>query len=164
MKNAIKLQKLMTDNGYKTLAAGGFVRDFLLGVEYNDIDLATTALPEEVTRILNENSIRCVPTGLKHGTVTAVLDDTHYEITTLRIDKVCKGREAEVEFVTSFEEDAKRRDLTINAMFMDLETQEVFDYVGGLKHLNMKLIRFVDDPKKRIQEDYLRILRFYRFN
>lgn len=163
MKNALKLQKLIFSYGHKTLAAGGFVRDFLLGNTPKDIDLATSALPEEVLKILDENNIPSIPTGLKHGTITVVLDKTPYEITTLRVDKVCRGREAEVEFVTSFEEDAKRRDLTINALFMDLETQEIYDYVGGRKDLQNKIIRFVGDPEKRIKEDYLRILRFYRF-
>lgn len=163
MKNALKIQNLLEAKGYKTLAAGGFVRDFLLGKIPKDIDLATSALPEEVIRVLEESKIQCIPTGLKHGTITAVLDKTYYEITTLRLDRICRGREAEVEFVKSFEEDAKRRDLTINALFMNLETQEIFDYCGGKQDLQDNVLKFVGDPEKRIREDYLRILRFYRF-
>jgi tRNA nucleotidyltransferase (CCA-adding enzyme) len=163
MKNALFLQKILASRGYRTLAAGGFVRDFLMKLPPKDIDLATESLPESTLQILNEYNIKTIATGLKHGTITAVLDNTNYEITTLRIDKNCKGREAEVEFIKSFEEDAKRRDLTINALFMDLETQEIMDYVGGLKDIENNILRFVGDPRKRIQEDYLRILRFYRF-
>ena len=129
MNNAIKLQKIISSHGHKILAAGGFVRDYLLGLKAKDIDLATSALPEEVVSILKEHNIQSIPTGLKHGTITAVMDKTPYEITTLRVDKICHGRDAVVEFVSSFEEDAKRRDLTINALFMDLETKEIFDYV-----------------------------------
>ena len=163
MKKALFLQELLTSQGYKTLAAGGFVRDTLLKREPKDIDLATTAKPQEILDILDYNLIACIPTGLKHGTITALIDRIPYEITTLRVDKLCKGREAEVEFVTSFEEDAKRRDLTINALFMDLKTKEVFDYVGGIQDLENRKLRFVGDPEKRIQEDFLRILRYYRF-
>lgn len=163
MNNAIKLQKIISSHGHKILAAGGFVRDYLLGLKAKDIDLATSALPEEVVSILKEHNIQSIPTGLKHGTITAVMDKTPYEITTLRVDKICHGRDADVEFVSSFEEDAKRRDLTINALFMDLETKEIFDYVDGKRDIENKVLRFVGDPEKRIKEDCLRILRFYRF-
>lgn len=163
MKNALFLQELLNSEGYKTLAAGGFVRDTLLNRVPKDIDLATEATPQQVIKILDDHNISLVPTGLKHGTITAILNKTSYEITTLRVDKQCKGREAEVEFVKSFEEDAKRRDLTINALFMDLKTKEIFDYVGGLEDLKNKNLRFVGDPFKRIQEDYLRLLRYARF-
>lgn len=163
MKNALFLQKLFNSYGYTTLAAGGFVRDYLLNIKPKDIDLATQALPLETYQILLENNIKVIETGLQHGTLTAVLDNTPYEITTLRVDQECLGRKANVEFVSSFEEDAKRRDLTINALFMDLETKQIYDYVGGQKDLLSKTLRFVGDPEKRIQEDYLRLLRYYRF-
>lgn len=163
MENALKIQELLNSYGHKTLAAGGFVRDFLLKREPKDIDLATSAFPEQVLSILGERGINCIPTGLKHGTITAVMDKMNYEITTLRVDKICHGREAEVEFVKSFEEDSKRRDLTINALYMDLSTSQIYDYVGGERDLSLRILKFVGDPEKRIKEDFLRILRFYRF-
>jgi len=163
IESARLLQSILTKAGYKTLAAGGFVRDHLLGREANDIDLATEALPEQVRAVLTANNIRVEDTGLKHGTVSAIIDKIPYEITTLRIDKKCLGREAEVEFVKSFEEDAKRRDFTINALFMNLETGEIVDYVGGQEDLKKEILRFVGYPEDRIKEDYLRILRLFRF-
>ena len=164
MKNALFLQNLLTNSGYKTLAAGGFVRDFLLNRPYKDIDLATEANPIEMTQVLTvENNIHIIPTGVEHGTITAVIDDKHYEITTLRVDKKCDGRHAEVEFTKSFEEDAKRRDFTINALFMDLNTKRIYDYVNGRVDLESKILRFVGSPEQRIKEDFLRVLRLYRF-
>lgn len=163
LKTARMLQSLLTDAGFKTLAAGGFVRDHLLGREPKDIDLATEALPEQVRDVLTANNIRVEDTGLQHGTVSAIVDKIPYEITTLRVDKKCKGREAEVEFVKSFEEDAKRRDFTINAMFMDLETGEITDYAHGQDDLKKGILRFVGYAEDRIKEDYLRILRLFRF-
>jgi len=164
IESARLLQNILTDAGYKTLAAGGFVRDHLLGRDANDIDLATEALPEQVRNVLTSHNIRVEDTGLKHGTVSAIINRIPYEITTLRVDKNCLGREAEVEFIKSFEEDAKRRDFTINALFMDLETGEIVDYVGGKKDLEEEILRFVGNPKDRIKEDYLRILRLFRFS
>lgn len=163
LKNAKNIQNLLIGSGYKTLAAGGFVRDTILGRKPKDIDLATAASPEKVKEILNGEGIKTIDTGLKHGTVTAVLSSENYEITTLRIDKQCFGRKAEVEYTKSFKEDAQRRDLTINALFMDLNTKQIYDYVDGKKDLDDKILRFVGNPDKRIKEDYLRILRFYRF-
>ena len=162
-ETAKMLQKLLTDAGFKTLAAGGFVRDHLLGRDPKDIDLATEALPEQVRDVLTANKIRVEDTGLQHGTVSAIVDKVPYEITTLRVDKKCHGRAAEVEFVKSFEEDAQRRDFTINAMFMDLETGEIVDYVHGQEDLKKETLRFVGYAEDRIKEDYLRILRLFRF-
>ena len=163
MENATKLQKILTQAGFKTLAAGGFVRDTLLGRVPKDIDLATKATPDEMILVFKENNIKYIETGLKHGTLTAIIEGEPYEVTSLRIDKVCHGREAEVAFVKSFEEDAKRRDLTINALFMDLECGTIYDYVGGQEDLASKTLRFVGDPNLRVSEDYLRILRLFRF-
>lgn len=163
MRNALTLQKILNQECYRTLAAGGYVRDFLMRLPSKDIDLATEATPEEVMQILKDNGIKTIATGLQHGTITAIIENKAYEITTLRVDKQCLGREAVVEFVKSFEEDAKRRDLTINALFMDLETLEIFDYVDGVKDISENILRFVGNPRQRIQEDYLRILRYYRF-
>jgi len=164
IESAKSLQHILSEAGYKTLAAGGFVRDHLLGRDANDIDLATEALPEQVRDILTSHNIRVEDTGLKHGTVSAIINKIPYEITTLRVDNKCLGREAEVEFIKSFEEDAKRRDFTINALFMDLETGEIVDYVNGQEDIKKEILRFVGNPEDRIKEDYLRILRLFRFS
>lgn len=164
IESAKKIQILLNSSGYKTLAAGGFVRDTLLGKSPKDIDLATEALPEQVREVLTNAGITVIDTGIKHGTVSAIINKVPYEITTLRIDKKCFGREAEVEFVKSFKEDASRRDFTINAMFMDLTTGEVLDFFNGKEDLKNKIIRFVGNPEDRVKEDYLRILRLFRFS
>ena len=160
---AKSLQKTLTDAGFKTMAVGGFVRDYLLGRKWSDIDLATQALPSEVIKLFMTRGIDTYETGLKHGTVTAVLKGFNFEVTTLRLDKKCDGRHAEVEFTKSFEEDAKRRDFTINAMYMDLETMQLYDFVNGKQDIDDKILRFVGNPIDRIKEDYLRILRYFRF-
>ncbi len=141
---------------------GGCVRDTLSKRTIKDIDVATPKLPENVIKLLNAKGIRTVPTGIKHGTVTAVSEKNTIEITTLRKDIECDGRHAEVEFTDDWEQDAARRDFTINAMSMDLEGG-VFDYFSGADDLRRGIIRFVGDPDKRVQEDYLRILRYFRF-
>lgn len=163
INSARLLQNLLEEYGYKTLAAGGFVRDYLLGKEPKDIDLATEALPEQVRDILVRNDIRVEDTGLKHGTVSAIIKGIPFEITTLRSDQNCNGREADVVFIKSFKEDAQRRDFTVNAMFMDLNTNEITDFVGGMDDLKRNKLRFVGIPDDRIKEDYLRILRLFRF-
>lgn len=162
-KSALKIQKILNNSGFKTFAVGGCVRDMLLGKEPKDIDFATLAKPSEMINIFKEQGIKTLPTGIDFGTVTVCLENKQFEVTTLRKDKVCDGRWAEVEYGTSFEEDAKRRDFTINALYMDLETGEIIDYVGGKKDLEGKILKFVGDPVKRIKEDYLRILRLFRF-
>lgn len=136
------------------------VRDLLLGQKPKDIDLATECLPEEVLRLLEEEKIRNIPTGLQHGTVTAHMD-TDYEITTLRIDRVTDGRHAVVEFTNDWKLDAERRDLTINAMSLSLDGT-LYDYFEGQRHLAERRVQFVGDSRKRIKEDYLRILRYFR--
>ena len=143
---------------------GGAVRDALLGIEATDIDIATRLLPEMVMARLEAAGIRAVPTGLAHGTVTAVLPNGPVEITTLRRDVTTDGRHAEVEFTDDWREDAARRDFTINALFADPETLEVTDYFGGLADLDARLVRFIGDAGERILEDHLRILRYFRFH
>jgi poly(A) polymerase len=143
--------------------AGGAVRDALLGHPIADIDIATTLTPEEATRRLEAAGIKVVPTGLAHGTVTAVLPPRSFEITTLRRDVETFGRHARVQFTTSWEEDAARRDFTMNALYLDAEGR-VFDPVGGLGDLRAGRVRFVGDARQRIREDVLRLLRFYRFH
>lgn len=143
---------------------GGAVRDDLLDLPVSDIDLATRLEPEEVVRRLEAAKIKAVPTGIDHGTVTAVSDGHPYEITTLRRDVSTDGRRATVAFTSDWEEDAARRDFTINALFADPQTGEVFDYFGGLDDLLNRHVRFIGDPLKRIAEDHLRILRYFRFH
>jgi poly(A) polymerase len=142
---------------------GGCVRDALLGRAVGDIDIATPLTPDEVTRRLNAAGIKVVPTGLTHGTVTAVASGRPFEITTLRHDVETDGRHARVAFTDDWAEDAKRRDFTMNALFLEPDGA-VFDPVGGLGDLHAHRVRFVGDPMTRIREDVLRILRFYRFH
>ena len=141
---------------------GGAVRDALAGHPITDIDLATPRTPEQVTKALQEAGIRVVPTGLDHGTVTAVLGEQRFEITTLRRDVETDGRHAVVAFTDDWRTDAARRDFTINAMSMARDG-EVFDYFGGITDLRAGIVRFVGDPATRIAEDHLRILRYFRF-
>jgi len=147
-----------------TRYVGGSIRDDLLGLPVNDIDLATCIPPDEVIRRLEKAKIKAVPTGIDHGTITAVSDGHPFEITTLRRDVSTDGRRATVAFTDDWQEDAARRDFTINALSADPETGELFDYFGGLADLEHRHIRFIGDPLQRIAEDHLRILRFFRFH
>lgn len=142
---------------------GGAVRDALAGRAVADVDLATPEVPNAVVRALAAAGIRAVPTGIKHGTVTAVVDGRGFEVTTLRRDVETDGRHANVAFTDDWRVDAARRDFTMNAMSLD-EDGEVFDYFGGIADLRAGIVRFVGDPLTRIAEDYLRILRFFRFH
>ena len=142
---------------------GGAVRDSLLGVAAKDIDCATPLLPEAVMQRCSDAGIRTIPTGIEHGTVTAVLANGPVEITTLRRDVATDGRRATVAFADTWEEDAARRDFTINALYVHPATHEVFDYFGGLADLEARRVRFIGDARERIREDHLRILRYFRF-
>lgn len=142
---------------------GGAVRDTLLGIAVKDIDMATPLEPPAVIECLAAARIRSVPTGLAHGTVTAVLPGGPVEITTLRRDVSTDGRHATVAFSQSWQEDAARRDFTINALYADPRDLTVHDYFGGLDDLAARRLRFIGDPEARIREDYLRILRYFRF-
>jgi len=157
------LEALGGDEGL-TRYVGGAIRDDLLGLPISDIDLATKIPPEEVMQRLEEARIKAVPTGIDHGTVTAVSDGHPFEITTLRRDVSTDGRRATVAFTDDWKEDAARRDFTINALSADPATGELFDYFGGLEDLQHHHIRFIGDPLQRIAEDHLRILRFFRFH
>lgn len=143
---------------------GGAVRDTLLGLDVADVDIATRHPPEEVLARLKAAEIRAVPTGLAHGTITAVLNGHPVEVTTLRRDVATDGRHAEVAFTDDWQEDAARRDFTINALYADPLTRQVFDWFGGLADLDTRTVRFIGDPLRRIAEDHLRILRFFRFH
>ena len=142
---------------------GGAVRDGLLGLEVNDLDLATTLTPYEVMRRCGAADIKTVPTGIEHGTVTAVIDRHPVEITTLRSDVSTDGRRATVAFTDNWQADAERRDFTINALYWDHEKRRLFDYFGGQGDLAEGRVRFIGEPLRRIAEDHLRILRFFRF-
>lgn len=142
---------------------GGAVRDTLLGLPVKDIDIATPLEPAEVMRRLNAEGITVVPTGIDHGTVTAALKNGPVEITTLRHDVSTDGRRATVAFARNWQDDAARRDFTINALYADPETLEVFDYFGGLDDLAARRLRFIGDARQRIREDHLRTLRYFRF-
>ncbi len=142
---------------------GGCVRDFLLGRPIKDIDIATPLLPETVIEALKRADLSAIPTGLKHGTVTALVDHRPFEVTTLREDVETDGRHARVAFTNDWQRDAQRRDLTMNALFLDSEGR-LYDFVGGQTDLMAGRVRFVGDPRRRIQEDFLRILRFLRFH
>ncbi len=150
--------------GETTRLVGGAVRDALLGKPVSDIDLATRLSPAEVIGRLKSAGIKAVPTGLAHGTVTAVPVGGPVEVTTLRRDVSTDGRHAEVEFSDDWQEDAARRDFTINALYADNATGEVFDYFGGEADIAARRIRFIGEPQTRIAEDHLRILRFFRFH
>lgn len=151
------------DAGYPALIVGGAVRNALLGVPVGDIDIATSAPPEEIIRIAERAGLRAVPTGLDHGTVTVIAEGVPHEITTFRRDVATDGRRAVVAFSDDLAEDARRRDFTMNALYAD-RRGEVLDPVGGLADLAARRLRFVGDPAQRIAEDYLRILRFFRFH
>ena len=142
---------------------GGAVRDTLLGIAVKDIDIATPLVPAEVIDRLNSAQIRSVPTGIEHGTVTAILPGGPVEITTLRHDVSTDGRRATVAFATEWQDDAARRDFTINALYADPASGAVFDWFGGLADLSARRLRFIGDARQRIREDHLRILRYFRF-
>ncbi|ATE67293.1 CCA tRNA nucleotidyltransferase [Rhizorhabdus dicambivorans] len=147
-----------------TRFVGGAVRDTLLGLPVKDIDCATRLLPEESSRRIVAAGFKAIPTGIAHGTVTALLPSGPVEVTTLRRDVATDGRRAVVAFTDIWAEDAARRDFTINAMSADPFSGEVHDYFGGLADLKAGLVRFIGDPFQRIAEDHLRILRLFRFH
>ena len=157
------LAALGADEGL-TRYVGGAVRDDLLALPVSDIDLATRIPPDDVIRRLEKAKIKAVPTGIDHGTVTAISDGHPFEVTTLRRDVSTDGRRATVAFTNDWQEDAARRDFTINALSADPGSGELFDYFGGIADLEQRHIRFIGDPLQRIAEDHLRILRFFRFH
>jgi poly(A) polymerase len=154
---------VLTANGGAARFVGGCVRNALIGAPVEDIDIATPLLPEEVSRRLVAAGMQAVPTGIEHGTITAVTNKKPFEITTLRRDVSTDGRRATVAFSMDWAEDAQRRDFTMNALYADAQGQ-VFDLVGGIADLNARRVRFIGDPARRIAEDYLRILRLFRFH
>ncbi|MDO6964249.1 CCA tRNA nucleotidyltransferase [Rhizobium alvei] len=157
-----KILAVLNGEGGEARIVGGAVRNALLGLPVSDMDIATTLEPEAVQARAEAAGIRCVPTGIKHGTVTLVLDGRPFEVTTLRTDVETDGRHAEVAFTKDWQADAARRDLTINALYAD-RYGVVHDYVGGLEDIRTATVRFIGDASERIAEDHLRILRFFRF-
>jgi len=149
-------------NDSKVKFVGGCIRKAMCGEEIDDIDLATTLEPSEVKKRLNKNNIKVVDTGILHGTLTAIINKKKFEITTLRKDISTDGRHAEVTFTTNWQEDSQRRDLTINSIYADIDGQ-IYDPQNGISDLKNRKINFIGDPQERIQEDYLRILRYFRF-
>jgi len=159
-----RLLKALSVEGHPVRFVGGCVRDGLLGHldPSGDLDLATPALPHDVAAFLRQAGIKVIPTGLQHGTVTAIANGQSFEITTLREDIACDGRHATVQFTDNFVADAARRDFTINAMSVD-QDGKLYDYFDGRDDLKAGRLRFVGDAERRVREDYLRILRFFRF-
>ncbi len=157
-----KVLRAISEAGGEVRIVGGAVRNALLGERIHDIDMATTLAPEQVIAATDAAGLKSVATGIDHGTVTVISDSNGFEVTTLRRDIETDGRKATVAFTDDWAADAARRDFTLNALYCSADGQ-VFDPVGGLDDLNIRLIRFVGDPEARIQEDYLRILRFFRF-
>ena len=141
---------------------GGAIRDALLNREITDIDFATSLEPKTITEILNKENIKFIDVGIDHGTVTAIINERKFEITTFRNDIFTDGRHAQVSFSNSLEEDALRRDFTINAMYLD-KSGNLIDPTDGKKDLENRVVRFIGSPDERIKEDYLRILRYFRF-
>jgi len=153
---------MLTRAGFHALCVGGCVRNALLGVPVTDVDIATDALPETVSDLAEKAGLRAVPTGIDHGTITVVADGTGYEVTTFRHDVESFGRHARVAFSADLKQDAARRDFTMNALYAHADGR-VIDPIGGLIDLKARRVRFVGAPEDRIREDYLRILRFFRF-
>lgn len=160
---ARKVYDAITAGGDAARFVGGCVRDALLGRKINDVDIASPLPPEKIVALLEAAGLKAIPTGIEHGTVTAVADHEPVEVTTLRRDVETFGRQARVAFTDDWKADAARRDLTMNALSCGLDGV-VHDYFGGLDDLAAGRVRFVGDAKTRMREDYLRILRFFRFH
>jgi poly(A) polymerase len=158
-----RLLALLDGDGEEARVVGGAVRNSLMGLPVGEIDVATTAVPQEVERRVEAAGFKAKPTGIEHGTVTAIIDGRPFEVTTLRQDVETFGRKAKVLFGRDWKADAQRRDFTINALSVAADG-EIYDYVGGLADIAAHRVRFIGDPGQRIAEDYLRILRFFRFH
>ena len=158
-----RLMAVLTKGGHRALVVGGAVRNAVMGLAPGDIDISTDARPERVQELAEAAGLRQVPTGIEHGTVTVIVDGEAYEITTFRRDVATDGRRAVVEFSEDMAEDALRRDFTMNALYLEADGTLV-DPLQGLDDALGRRVRFIEDPEQRIREDYLRILRFFRFN
>lgn len=154
--------KVLTDAGYQAWFVGGCVRNALLDAPVADLDLSTDAHPDVVTSLAHAAGLKVVPTGIDHGTVTILAENVPFEVTTFRRDVATDGRRATVAFAENMTDDARRRDFTVNALYADAQGN-IADPLGGLPDLYARRIRFIEDADMRIKEDYLRILRFFRF-
>lgn len=163
-KNYKMLLEILSTNSSESRLVGGCVRDAILGNKNTDIDIATSLLPHQVIDILVRYKIKFILTGVRFGTVTAFIGNETFEITTLRLDTKCDGRHAEVTFTARFDEDAMRRDFTINALSYCPFKKQIYDYYTGLKDLQLGQVKFIGNASSRIVEDFLRILRFFRFS
>ncbi len=161
-KRLQRVLSLLNIEGEEARIAGGAVRNALLGEAVSDIDIATTCLPEVTVRRVEKAGLKAVPTGFEHGTVTVIAGGHPFEVTTLRQDIETDGRRAKVRFGRSWRADAERRDFTINGLYAEPDGN-VVDLVGGISDIENRVLRFIGDPETRIREDYLRILRFFRF-
>ncbi|MDR1334781.1 MAG: CCA tRNA nucleotidyltransferase [Holosporaceae bacterium] len=163
LTDAVQFVLATLDNGRcETRLVGGAVRDFLMDEPICDVDMATTATPQKIMEICSSAGMRTIPISVEHGTVMVICGENKYEVTTLRRDVQTFGRRATVAFSDSFKEDSQRRDFSINAIYLD-KAGKLYDYHNGLADLEQRNIRFIGDPAQRIQEDYLRILRYFRF-
>ncbi len=153
----------LEEHGYQALFVGGCVRNALLGAPIHDVDIATDAKPNDVLEVFEQKGFKTAPTGIDHGTVTVVTEGTPFEITTFRKDVTTDGRRAVVSFSGDVHADARRRDFTVNAIYAKSDG-EVLDPLNGMPDIESRHIRFIEDPETRIREDYLRILRFFRFH
>jgi tRNA nucleotidyltransferase/poly(A) polymerase len=163
--NVPSLQQLLaalSEDGEEARVVGGAVRNTLLSEPVGDIDIASTTLPQETKARAEKCGFKVVPTGIDHGTVTVVAHGVPYEVTTLRADVETHGRQATVVFGRDWQTDAERRDFTVNALYVRANG-DVVDHVGGLADIEARVLRFIGDAETRITEDYLRILRFFRF-
>lgn len=158
-----RIFEIFLKQGDEIRLVGGCVRDLLVGKEVHDFDFATKLVPDEMIEVLERNNVKAIPTGKKFGTITAVVNRKNFEITTLRKDLNNDGRHCEPEFVDDYLLDASRRDFTINALYLD-DKGNIFDYFNGTTDLENKKVRFIGDADARIEEDYLRVLRFFRFS
>lgn len=156
------LAKAFSAAGFELRFVGGCVRDSIIGRAVHEVDATTPATPEEMMALLEKAGLRGIPTGIEHGTITVLVNDRQFEITTLRKDIKTDGRHAEVIFTRDWAEDAQRRDFTMNALYVDKEGT-LYDYVGGLEDCKARRVLFIGDAAARIREDYLRILRYFRF-
>ncbi|RUU97730.1 CCA tRNA nucleotidyltransferase [Mesorhizobium sp. M6A.T.Cr.TU.017.01.1.1] len=161
-KHLQRLLAALADGGEEARVAGGAVRNALIGQPVADVDIATTCLPDETIRRAEAAGFKAVPTGIEHGTITIVAGGKRFEVTTLRADIETDGRRAKVSFGRDWKADAQRRDFTINALYAEADGT-VVDLVGGIADIEARRLRFIGDPEARIREDYLRILRFFRF-
>ena len=157
------IEILNSQEGHEARFVGGCVRDSIIGHPVSDIDIATTMPPKQVSDLLQEKQIKVIPTGIQHGTVTALLEGDSFEITTLREDINTNGRHAEVAYTNDWKKDASRRDFTMNALYLD-QDEKLYDFYDGMLAIENKSILFIGNAVERIKEDYLRILRFFRFS